>query len=624
MVKKRQVLAGDVSYKISLDGFKSWTARIREAAGAFGGFAEGIKKSDLLFTTQIKKSSKVWSNAIGSLDRTVGSTFRSIAKWTSLLTGGGLVAWLGTTATRALALENAFNKLAVVVKGLAKPGSTVRDWDLELMGYERLMGPGGVFDWASQMQAVATARSLGMNPEDIKNMWKPLRDAAAIYGLSLDEAYYSVARALYGETEPAERIGLKLTDNALNEDAIRLFGKEVSKLTQLEKYKVTMASALRQLQRYQGGETRTLQTLTGQFKQFRTALSDAGTELFRGIQEYSKPGQGFSRISGVIVKHLPVLRWAGRVLGVTFTNLANALSKWLDDSVKSGKFEQFMRGLSEWITWLGTDGITKFIGFFKSTMPGIKAWFQNLWQWIKDMVNFISTMIAIVWNLVTGIFQTAATGKPSIAGMFDPWREFGEFIGMRLRGLYTKVRKIVDGIGGLVDFISQNFTKGGVVTTITVLLSGLSALAWAKAFNLSAGFLGWLGKITGISAIFANLSRLTTATTGGFLKTFLMGLRTFLFVLKSTFITMLITLATEVMGAWGGRKLGEWWGQQGKWNEYNKEQDLRLAQAKMKNAAARQQSGQSQITISHATFYGGPQGTWANNQAAAGMPLGMW
>lgn len=142
---------------------------------------------------------------------------------------------------------------------------------------------GGMFSEKDIAKAVSYAKSVGVTNERIRELIPLLKDASALYGEDLTTAITAVVRAAkFGEAELAERIGLQLRENAIQQTSIKLYGKKVDALTAAQKEEVVYQAVIEQTQQLIGGEVAALETIAGKMDELKASWEDFTTTVLDG------------------------------------------------------------------------------------------------------------------------------------------------------------------------------------------------------------------------------------------------------------------------------------------------------------------------------------------------------
>lgn len=187
------------------------------------------------------------------------------------LLGVGIAGALGAGAMRA----RDYRKQLMSIQTMT--GANVR----EMQRYEALIGgQSPLFSENDIARAIKAGKVANLTGEEISKLMPHLRNAAAAMGESIETAMSGVGRAAsFGEAELAERVGLQLREFAVTKESMALYGKKLSQLDEEQKKRVVLAAAMRQLQKFQDGEAKALQSGAYGLEQFTTAVGSLGREI---------------------------------------------------------------------------------------------------------------------------------------------------------------------------------------------------------------------------------------------------------------------------------------------------------------------------------------------------------
>jgi hypothetical protein len=194
------------------------------------------------------------------------------ANWfavTAAVTGTALA--IRSAIAPAMEWEQQQMKLRVLAQGSATDFARMR----EIID----SNAGGMFSRTDVAGAVSYAKAVGFNMEKVAQLLPMLRDVAAMYGEDLTTAMMAVVRAAkFGEAELAERIGLRLRENAVLEISMGLYGKRLGQLSEEQKETVILQAAVQQLSNLRGGEVMALDTVSGASRALSVELKELRTE----------------------------------------------------------------------------------------------------------------------------------------------------------------------------------------------------------------------------------------------------------------------------------------------------------------------------------------------------------
>jgi hypothetical protein len=194
------------------------------------------------------------------------------ANWfavTAAVTGTALA--IRSAIAPAIEWEQQQMKLRVLAQGSAADFARMR----EIID----ANAGGMFSRTDVAGAVSYAKAVGFNMEKVAQLLPMLRDVAAMYGGDLTTAMMAVVRAAkFGEAELAERIGLRLRENAVLEISMGLYGKRLGQLSEEQKETVILQAAVQQLSNLRGGEEMALNTVSGASRALSVELKELRTE----------------------------------------------------------------------------------------------------------------------------------------------------------------------------------------------------------------------------------------------------------------------------------------------------------------------------------------------------------
>jgi len=182
---------------------------------------------------------------------------------------------------------------------------------------------GGMFSRSDVAGAVAYAKAVDFNMTRVAELLPLLRDVSAMYGEDLTVAMQAIVRAAkFGEAELAERIGLRLRENAVLAISMEMYGKRLGQLNEEQKEAVVVRAAIEQLINLRGGEAQAIDTAAGSAKRLKTvwqeilasevnttgmvALNNSLADVLGGLNAISEWAQRHPHAAALLGMPMPV------------------------------------------------------------------------------------------------------------------------------------------------------------------------------------------------------------------------------------------------------------------------------------------------------------------------------
>lgn len=291
-------------------------------------------------------------------------------------------------------------------------------------------------------------------------------DLSSLYGGSAEEANTALTAALRGEFEPARKYGLQLSQNAIQEEAVRLgLTKSGEEMDANAKQQATLSLMYEQGAAAQGQFSKESDTLQGQ--QARTAASFENVKA--SVGEALLPAM--SALFGFInEKIMPV-----------FQDLAT----WLKDDLIPAfmDFGGWIQKNSEWLVPLGVA-----IGVV-ATAIGIIVGAMALWAGVTSLVTAANTALNLSF-LASPIFWIILGIVALVAALVVAYRQSETFRNI-VNGVWASIKS---AIGFVIDWITG--------TVWPALQAAWTAIANAAIWLYQSAILPvWNGIKTAISAV---------------------------------------------------------------------------------------------------------------------------
>jgi hypothetical protein len=202
-----------------------------------------------------------------------GQKMQQVGKRMSMFVTVPLMAAGGAAFKAASDLQENINKIDAVFKENAK---TVRQWSegaIKSMG----LAQSSALDAASLFGDMAT--SMGMPTEAASKMSMSLvqlaADLASFKNIGIDQAKTALAGIFTGETESMKRLGVVMTENALNQWTLSKGMTEYSnKMSEAEKIQIRYAYVMDMTTNAQGDFLRTQSGAANQMRMFKEGLKE--------------------------------------------------------------------------------------------------------------------------------------------------------------------------------------------------------------------------------------------------------------------------------------------------------------------------------------------------------------
>lgn len=455
---------GDIRVKISGDNLplkKSLDTAgksIGDFKKKFDGIAKTITKSfDNVKTTintlskPITKTANLLHSGFTKAHAAVNKVFDTTKKYGFYL-GGAFAGSMILAIKQANDFEKSLKKIELVTNNNKKEIKELTD----------LLKGGEIFSLADQLSGIATGRSLGLNSGDIQKLFQPLKDAAAVTGYGLEDSFSAIVKALRGETDPAENLGLKLTENALLKEANELYGEQFRQEQKLNKQREIEKELKADIQSFDDRESlnKDKKGRKKRVKEFDDELMLKKREMERAAKAELAEGGGKVRLSQLTQEQQKQVILLGTMRQLQ--KFKGGEAKMLQTT--GGQWQRLKGIMQDAIGTLGTG--------FKQGSPAT----QGL-KMVGDILAKNMQYFYAFGQLIARTMNYIGLKIRNTFGQIKSNKDFQEFF----KSLEGWAKYIVDKVGAAFTWLYNNFTR------IATNIYNTAASVWTTLSNFGEG-----------------------------------------------------------------------------------------------------------------------------------------